>query len=163
MSTLRLGFVGAGFIARFQAQALLQVRNVEIAGVVSPTETTAAAFAQFIKDRGLGEGRIYSSVGEMVPHVDAVAIFSPNYTRVETMEEVVAAVNRGAALKGVICEKPLARNVAVTMMTFSSDGNAMPHSALSRSPGASLEAQPEPVTVCVSRTFLIFSIIDFSY
>lgn len=112
MSPLRLGFVGAGFIARFQAQALLQVRNVEIAGVVSPTETTTAAFAQFIKDRGLGEGKIYNSVGEMVPHVDAVAIFSPNYTRVETMEEIVAAVNRGAALKGVICEKPLARNVA---------------------------------------------------
>ena len=31
-------------------------------------------------------------------------------------------------------------------------GNSMPHSALSRSPGASLEAHPDPATVSVSRS-----------
>ena len=32
---LKLGIVGAGFIAKFHARAIMQVRNVEIAGVVS--------------------------------------------------------------------------------------------------------------------------------
>lgn len=48
----------------------------------------------------------------MALHVDAIAIYAPNYVRVEIMEEIVAAVNDGAVLKGVICEKPLGRNVA---------------------------------------------------
>ncbi|MBA7534684.1 hypothetical protein ES705_26933 [subsurface metagenome] len=36
----------------------------------------------------------------------------PNYARIEVMEEIVDAVKAGAELKGVICEKPLARTVA---------------------------------------------------
>ena len=47
----------------------------------------------------------------MIPHVDVVAIFSPNFTRVAVVEEIVEAVKAGAELKGVICEKPLARNL----------------------------------------------------
>jgi predicted dehydrogenase len=47
----------------------------------------------------------------MANHVDVIAIFVPNYARIETMEQVVAAVKAGAALKGVILEKPLGRNV----------------------------------------------------
>jgi predicted dehydrogenase len=47
----------------------------------------------------------------MANHVDAIAIYSPNFTRAETVEEIVEAVKKGAALKGVICEKPLARNM----------------------------------------------------
>ena len=37
---------------------------------------------------------------------------SPNFTRVPIMEEIAAAVAAGAELKGVICEKPLGRNMA---------------------------------------------------
>jgi predicted dehydrogenase len=47
----------------------------------------------------------------MANHVDAIAIFTPNFTRVAIMEEIVDAVQRGAELKGVISEKPLGRNV----------------------------------------------------
>lgn len=36
-------------------------------------------------------------------------------------------------------------------MTFASVGNTTPHRARSRSPGASLEAQPDPETVVVKR------------
>jgi len=44
-------------------------------------------------------------------------------------------------------------------MTRSSAGNTRPHRALSRSPGASLEAQPDPVTVAVRRNPLLFIVI----
>jgi predicted dehydrogenase len=108
---LKLGIVGAGFIAKFQARAIMQIRNVEIAGVVSRTAASAQAFSKFVKDNGVGEGIVYSDVAEMAKRVEAIAIFSPNFTRVETVEKIVDAVKKGAALKGLICEKPLARNV----------------------------------------------------
>jgi Oxidoreductase family, NAD-binding Rossmann fold len=43
--------------------------------------------------------------------VDVIAIYVPNYCRVEVMEEIAAAVKTGAKLKGVIVDKPLARNM----------------------------------------------------
>ena len=54
---------------------------------------------------------VYPSVAEMAEHVDVLAIYAPNFTRIAIMEEIVAAVQNGAALKGVICEKPLGRNL----------------------------------------------------
>jgi predicted dehydrogenase len=111
MQTLRLGVVGAGFVARFHARALMQVRGVEIAGIVSRTTASAERLSAMVRGDGLGEGAIYSSITEMANHVDALAIYAPNYVRVEMVEEIVDAVKRGAELKGVICEKPLARNV----------------------------------------------------
>jgi predicted dehydrogenase len=110
MQPLRYGIVGGGFISTFQLRALCQVRGVDVAGLVSrrPPE----ALAEFVRQRGLGEGRIYSSIKEMAPHVDVIAIFAPNFARVEMVEELVDAAKQGAALKGVICEKPLARNLA---------------------------------------------------
>jgi predicted dehydrogenase len=107
----KLGIVGAGFIARFQAKAMVQVRGVEIAGVVSRTEASAQSFARMVKDSGLGECEVFKDAGEMAKHVDAVAIYSPNFTRLEIVEKIVEAVKQGAALKGLICEKPLARNM----------------------------------------------------
>ena len=69
------------------------------------------ALARFAREHGLGPARIYGSIAEMVPHVDVVAFFGPNFTRVEALEEVAGAVRAGARLKGLICEKPLARNL----------------------------------------------------
>ena len=108
---LKLGMIGAGFIAKFHARAIMQVRNIEIAGVVSRTAASAQSFSKMIKDHGLGEGTVYSDVAEMAKHVDAIAVYSPNFTRVEIIEKIVDAVKKGAALKGLICEKPLARNM----------------------------------------------------
>lgn len=111
MDTLKLGIVGAGFITRFQARAIAQIRNMEIAGITSRTRAHAEAVAQEAQEAGIGEAVVYDGVEEMANHVDAVAIYSPNFTRVEIMEKIVAAVHHGANLKGVICEKPLGRNV----------------------------------------------------
>jgi predicted dehydrogenase len=110
MSALRYGIIGGGFITAFQLRALAQVRGVEVAGLTSrrPPEKLAA----WVRENGLGAGRVYKSVADMVPHVDVVAIFGPNFARIETVEEIATAVERGGKLKGLICEKPLGRNMA---------------------------------------------------
>jgi predicted dehydrogenase len=109
MSTLKLGIVGAGFIAHFQARALTQVRSIEVAGISSLMN--AESLSGFVKNNDLGEGTIYPNVGELAKHVDALAIFVPNFAKVETVEAIVDAVKKGAQLKGLIMEKPLGRNV----------------------------------------------------
>lgn len=107
--TLKLGIVGAGFVAKFHARALMQVRDIEIAGITS--RTGANQFSEQVRQGGLGDGVVYTDIAGMAPHVDAIALYAPNFTRVELVEEIADAVKRGAHLKGVICEKPLARNL----------------------------------------------------
>jgi len=82
---------------------------MEIAGItaLAGAETLSA----FVRDNGLGAGTIYESIAEMANHVDAIAVYVPNFARVETVERIVDAVKKGAALKGMICEKPLGRNL----------------------------------------------------
>ena len=109
MAALKLGIVGAGFVANFHARALNQVRNMEVAGVTALKG--AEALSASVKKRGLGEGVVYASVGEMAKHVEAIAVYAPNFARLEIVEQVVEAVRKGATLKGIICEKPLGRNV----------------------------------------------------
>lgn len=110
MKTLRYGIVGGGFVSAFHLRALRQVRHVEVAGLYS--RTRPEFLAKRVRNEGLGEGKIYNSIKEMIPHVDVLAIFAPNFARVAHVEEICDAVRSGAELKGVICEKPLARNLA---------------------------------------------------
>ena len=109
MAALRYGIIGGGFITAFQLDALRQVRGIEVTGLVSrgSVDTLAAS----ARERGLGPAQVFSSIREMAPHVDVVAIFAPNFVRVEIMEQIVEAVKAGAKLQGIICEKPLARNL----------------------------------------------------
>ena len=107
--SLRIGSVGAGFVARFQLMALKQVRGVELAGVT--VLEGAAALAAMAKSLGAGNTVVYDSIAEMAKHVDCIAIYAPNFARIPIMEEIAAAVKSGAMLKGVICEKPLGRTV----------------------------------------------------
>jgi predicted dehydrogenase len=106
---MKLGFVGSGFISQFHARAIQQVRGLEIAGLVR--RRSSEALASYCREHGLGETRIYDSIGEMAKHVDAIALYVPNYARIEAMEQVVSAVKAGARLKGVIVDKPLGRNM----------------------------------------------------
>ncbi|MEK6689125.1 MAG: Gfo/Idh/MocA family oxidoreductase, partial [Gemmatimonadota bacterium] len=47
------------------------------------------------------------------PAIDAIWLCGPNQARVENVEEIVDTIARGrGALRGLACEKPLARNVA---------------------------------------------------
>ncbi len=110
MNNLKLGFIGSGFIAKFQATAMRMVRGVELAGVYSLDG--AEALSVWAQDCGLGRCQVFPNIQELCKNVDAVAIFAPNFARVEHMEAVVDAVKAGAKLKGIICEKPLGRTVA---------------------------------------------------
>jgi predicted dehydrogenase len=109
MEKLKLGHVGAGFVSAFHVRALEQVRNVELAGITSLAG--AEKLAQVIRAQGVGPAVVYPSITEMANNVDAIAIYAPNFARVEIMEEIAEAVRNGAQLKGVICEKPLGRNM----------------------------------------------------
>jgi predicted dehydrogenase len=109
-NTLKVGMVGAGFISRFQAVAMQQVRGLELAGV--PALQGSEALIRLASNLGIGTPAACSSVQEMAKHVDCIAIYAPNYARIAIMEEIVAAVKGGAELKGIICEKPLGRTVA---------------------------------------------------
>ncbi|MCW5619807.1 MAG: Gfo/Idh/MocA family oxidoreductase [Burkholderiales bacterium] len=106
---MKLGFIGAGFIARFQSVAIEQVRGLEIAGLVR--RRGSEALAAFCRSRGLGEAKIYESIDDLARAVDVIGIFVPNYCRIEVTEQIAAAVKAGAPLKGVILEKPLGRNM----------------------------------------------------
>src|SRR4029079_2822504 len=87
---MKLGFIGAGFIARFQAVAIHQVRGLEIAGILK--RRGAQALTDFCRDHRLGDARTYDTIMELARNVDVIAIFVPNYCRVEVMEEIAAAV-----------------------------------------------------------------------
>lgn len=106
---MKLGMIGAGFISKFQAIALLQVRGVELTGLLK--RGGSKALSKFSQENHIGPGKIYDSISELAEHVDILAINAPNYARVPIMEEIVEAVKSGAKLKGVICEKPLGRTV----------------------------------------------------
>jgi predicted dehydrogenase len=106
---LKIGMIGAGFIAGFHERALCSVRDVEFAGVYALKNANELA-QQAQRDR-LGDTKVYKSIGALVEAVDVVCLFAPNFARLEIMREVARAVEGGAGLKGIVIEKPLARNM----------------------------------------------------
>ncbi len=108
--SLRYGFIGGGFITAFQLKAIQQIRGINVAGLTS--RNPPRVLSAYAQENGLGEAKVYDSIKEMAQHVDVIAIFGPNFTRIETVEEIVDAVQAGANLNGLICEKPLGRNMA---------------------------------------------------
>ncbi|HEX2694470.1 MAG TPA: Gfo/Idh/MocA family oxidoreductase, partial [Acidobacteriota bacterium] len=111
---LGIGFVGGGFITRFHLRSWVGVRDADVLGIVDPDETRAREACALAKSLRVGDARPYKSLTRMIenPNIDAVWICSPNYTRLEVMEEITAAFRKGkSGLAGVACEKPLGRNV----------------------------------------------------
>jgi predicted dehydrogenase len=112
---LGVGFVGGGFVARFHIRSFASVRNADVQGVMSKSPEDAEEAARLARGLGVGEARVHASITDMVadPAVDAIWICSPNFTRIEVMEEIVHALESGrGTLLGVACEKPLGRNAA---------------------------------------------------
>jgi predicted dehydrogenase len=115
---LGVGIVGSGFNARFHLQAFRAVRDADVLGVWSPTATHAVETAALARRLDVGEARPFRSIAEMVadPAIDALWVCGRNDARVGNLEEVADAITRGPGqLKGIACEKPLARNVAEAM------------------------------------------------
>src|SRR5438045_4216286 len=112
---LGIGMVGSGFNAKFHMQGFVGVRDADVLGVWSPNATNAATTAGVAKKLGIGDAKPYPSITAMVqdPAIDAIWLSGPNYARIENVEEMVSAIERGkGTLIGIACEKPLARNVA---------------------------------------------------
>ncbi len=112
---LGVGIVGSGFNARFHVQAFAAVRDADVVGVWSPNRKNASATAAYARSLEVGDAKAFRSIREMVadPAVDAIWLCGPNHARVANVEEIVRAIKRGEGeLRGLACEKPLARNVA---------------------------------------------------
>ena len=112
---LGVGFVGSGFNARFHMQGFHAVRDANVFGVWSPNRKNAESAAELARSLDVGAAKPYRSITDMVadPAIDALWITGPNQARVENVEEIVQAIESGrGTLKGIACEKPLARNVA---------------------------------------------------
>ena len=111
MKPLRYGIVGGGFISAFQLKALRQVRGVEVAGLVSrrPPEQLAA----YVREHGLGEGRILRQHQGDGPARRRDRHLRPELRpRGDGRRDRRRRQSRAPQLKGVICEKPLGRNLA---------------------------------------------------
>jgi predicted dehydrogenase len=112
---LGIGFIGSGFNARFHMQAFRGVRDADVLGVWSPNTTNAESAAALARELDIGQARAFASIGDMVadPAIDAIWLTGPNQARIENVQEIVHAIESGrGTLKGIACEKPLARNVA---------------------------------------------------
>ena len=112
---LGVGFIGSGFNARFHLQGWRTVRDADVLGIWSPNQKNAASAAKLARDLEVGDAKPYASISDMVadPAIDAIWLTGPNHARIENVEEIVDAIERGkGTLAGLACEKPLARNVA---------------------------------------------------
>jgi predicted dehydrogenase len=112
---LGVGFVGSGFNARFHMQAFRGVREADVRGVWSPNRQHSASAAALARSLDVGEAKPFASIGDLVadPAIDALWLTGPNQSRVANIEEIVHALESGrGTLRGIACEKPLARTVA---------------------------------------------------
>jgi predicted dehydrogenase len=100
--TLRAAIAGTGFIGRVHARSL-RLAGAELAGVAASNPDSAAAAAT-----ELGAERAFASAEEMVrePDIDVVHVCTPNHLHLRLAEAALAAG------KHVVCEKPLAADVA---------------------------------------------------
>lgn len=106
---LKIGMIGAGFVAGFHERALCSVRGVELTGICAPDG--AKDLAERAQQDGLGNTKVFANVADICDAVGVVCIFAPNYVRLDIMRNIAKAIENGAKIKGIICEKPLARNL----------------------------------------------------
>jgi predicted dehydrogenase len=100
--TLTAAIAGTGFIGRVHARSL-RLAGVELVGVAASSPTSAAAAAA-----ELGAARAFDSAEELVRDADfdVVHVCTPNHLHLPLAE---AALEAG---KHVVCEKPLAADIA---------------------------------------------------
>lgn len=101
LRTVRIGMLGAGFVAEFYLRALEHVRGHEVTVVGSRSTDRAADLARRFGVRGVAAG-----IGELVSRddVDLVVVALPHDSHVEAVRAAAAAG------KAVVCTKPLGRS-----------------------------------------------------
>jgi predicted dehydrogenase len=125
LKSLKIGFIGSGFIAHFLAKAMKQVRRVELTAIFN--NNGSEDLAAFAKTNKLGQPVVCDTIREVCEKSDAVAILTPNFTRIKIMQEIAESVLSGVPLTGVICEKPLARTIqeATEMVDLAASANLL--------------------------------------
>ena len=138
---LGVGFIGSGFITRFHIRSWEAVRDADIRGIYSPTRANAEDAAALARSLHVGDARAFDSIEEMAadPSIDCIWMCGPNFARVQNMERIVAAIKKGAKLKGIACEKPLGRNAAEAQSHGRTDRRGRRASRLSRKPAVHAE------------------------
>lgn len=98
---IRVGFIGAGFIAESHAKAVRKSGLAEVVSVYAPDDSAARLAASC-------GAKVAASAADIIasPEIDAVSILSPTHTHADLLRQVHAAG------KHVLCEKPLVRTVA---------------------------------------------------
>src|SRR2546425_2659646 len=112
---LGVGIVGSGFNAKFHLEAFTAVRDADVRGIGRPNRQHADDTAALARRLDVGQAKAFPSIAAMAADsaIDAIWLCGPNHARIANVEEITDAVTRGkASLKGIACEKPLARNVA---------------------------------------------------
>lgn len=128
---LRIGFIGAGFIADFHLQSLIAVRNVRVAGVFGPTPSRREALAKKAGDLDLGPCQAFDSIEAMLAsgEIDALWIVAPNHVRLQIMREIrdLTKAGKSGPLRAIACEKPLARSLseAREMLSLATDAGLL--------------------------------------
>jgi len=109
MTRLRYGILGTGNIARQFAEGVAKSHRAQIVAVASRSQTGAEAFAQ-----AYGIDRAYGSYDAILDDdsVDAVYVSLPNSMHCGWTLKLLAAG------KHVLCEKPIASNVAEAEQMF---------------------------------------------
>jgi predicted dehydrogenase len=114
-NTLGVGIIGAGFIGNFHVTSWRGVRDADIVAVASLSLDASRQLADRAEATGVGHDvAAYDDVAALVrdPRVDAVWVLTPNFTRIEVVEQIVAEVTSGRArLTGIAIEKPLGRTI----------------------------------------------------
>lgn len=102
MNKVRVGLIGSAFISTIHAEALKRVAGAELVAVVSPTPGHAKAFAD---KHGIPHAFTDLDAFLAAP-TDLVVVGCPNDLHADM------TVRAAAAGKHVVCEKPLALNLA---------------------------------------------------
>src|SRR5215211_79721 len=95
-ASMRVGIAGVGFMGTTHAAGWAET-PAQITGFTAETQNEAGKLAAQYK------ANVYSSLDEMLPHVDVVDICSPTHLHHEM------ALKAAAAGRHIVCEKPLAR------------------------------------------------------
>jgi len=106
MAKIRIGIMGAGYIAGVHASVLQRDERVQLTAVYDVDAQSAERLA------GTYDCTVVATTLELLQQCDAVYITTPNTQHVSL---AMAAIETG---KHVFCEKPLATNVADAERVF---------------------------------------------
>jgi predicted dehydrogenase len=115
MDKLGVGFVGAGWIVNtHHVRAWRGVRNSDIMAICDIDEARAKKTAALCREFGVGKPKVYTDAAKMAadPSINAIYITVPNFARVPVVKAITEECLQGKSeIIGLVCEKPLGRNV----------------------------------------------------